>query len=208
VRIRTGKTAAASAGRMGAEAYACGRTIVLRHGYRPDTPQGRWLLAHELAHVIQQSDGRGILAHLDAATLERTANAAADIVASGGSLPADFDFGSAPYGVVQRHADERCTGTSYSASLREIWMAANAAIEQAYRDAHLNNSIFFGSDFEDSLLKIGPEGPRAVPNRRPWREGPAEVGLPSGVKERRFGNILLQELRGLERQPPPHLFAF
>ena len=131
---------------------------MLGHGYQPDTPQGRWLLAHELAHVIQQSDGRGTPAHVDAATLEQIANAAADIVASGGSLPVCFDFGSAPYGMIQRHADDPCTGTRYNASQREIWMAANNAIEQAYRDAHPNNSVFFGSDFEDSLLKIGPEG--------------------------------------------------
>jgi hypothetical protein len=71
VRIRSGKAAAASAGRLGAEAYARGRTIVLGHGCQPDTPQGRWLLAHELAHVIQQSNGRGTPAHADAATLEQ-----------------------------------------------------------------------------------------------------------------------------------------
>jgi hypothetical protein len=209
VRIRSGKAAAASASWLGADAYARGRTIVLGHGYQADAPQGRWLLAHELVHAIQQSTGRGAPAHADAATLERIANAAADIVASGGSLSAGFDFGSAPYGMIQRHLnDTPCTGTRYNASAREIWMAANNAIEQAYRDAHLNNSIFFGSDFEDSLLKIGPEGPRAVPNRRPWREGPAEVALPKGVKEKSFGNILLRDLRGLERQRRPDIVDF
>jgi hypothetical protein len=208
VRIRSGKAAAASAGRQGAAAYVRGRTIVLGHGYQPDTPQGRWLLAHELAHVIQQSDGRGTPAHVDAATLEQIANAAADIVASGGSLPACFDFGSAPYGMIQRHADDPCTGTRYNASQREIWMAANNAIEQAYRDAHPSNSVFFGSDFEDSLLKIGPEGPRAVPNRKPWRQGAAEVALPKGVREKHFGNILLRDLRGLERQRRPDIVDF
>jgi hypothetical protein len=193
VRIRSGKAAAASAGRLGAEAYACGRTIVLRHGYRPDT---------------QQSDGRGTPAHVDAATLERTANAAADIVASGGSLPAGFDFGSAPYGMIQRHGDDPCTGKRYNASEKEIWMAANSAIELAYRNAYPRNTIFFGSDFEDSLLKIGPEGPRGVPSRSPWREGPAEVALPNDAEESRFANMLLRNLRGLERQRRPDIVDF
>ena len=208
VRIWSDEAAAASAGRLGAEAYARGRTIVLGHGYKPDTPQGCWLLAHELAHVIQQSAGRGTPAHAGAAALERIANAAADIVASGRSLPVDFDFGSAPYGLIQRHVDDPCTGSRYNASQSEIWMAANTAIEQAYRYAFPNNSVFFGSDFEDSLLKIGPEGPRAVPNRKPWREGPAEVSLPKGVKEKHFGNILLRDLRGLERQRRPDIVDF
>lgn len=208
VRIRCGEAAAASAGRIGAEAYASGRTIVLGRGYHPETPQGLWLLTHELAHVIQQSNGRGTPAHFDAATLERTADAAADIVASGGSLPAGFDFGSAPYGLIQRHVDDPCTGTRYNASQREVWMAANAAIEQAYRDSYPHNSVFFGSDFEDSLLKIGPEGPRAVPNWKPWRTGPAEVSLPKGVQEKHFGNILLRNLRGLERQRRPDIVDF
>jgi hypothetical protein len=87
-------------------------------------------------------------------------------------------------------------------------MAANWAIELAYKDAFPRHSVFFGSDFEDSLLKIGPEGPRAVPNQRPWREGPAEVGLPKGVKEKHFGHILLRELRGLERQRRPDIIDF
>jgi hypothetical protein len=208
VRVRFDEAAAASANALGAAAYASGQTVVLGHGYQPDTRQGRWLLAHELAHVIQQSTGRRTLSHADAATLEKTADAVADVVTSGGFLPADFEFGSAPYGMIQRHADGDCPGEYYSASAREVWMAANNAIEEAYRIAHPKNSVFFGSDFEDSLLKIGPEGPRAVPNRKPWREGPAEVALPKGVREKNFGNILLRNLRGLERQRRPDIVDF
>jgi hypothetical protein len=208
VRVQFGEAAAASTNLLHAAAYASGRTVVLGHDYQPDTPEGRWLLAHELVHVIQQTVGRVSPSHDDAATLEKTAEVAADIVTSGGFLPADFAFGSAPYGAIQRHADGDCPGERYNASAREIWMAANNAIEEAYRIAHPKNSVFFGSDFEDSLLKIGPEGPRAVPNRKPWREGPAEVALPRGVRDPKFGNILLRELRGLERQRRPDIVDF
>ena len=55
VRIHTDATAAASASLIGAKAYAMGQHIVFSHGaYSPQRPEGRWLLAHELAHVSQQ----------------------------------------------------------------------------------------------------------------------------------------------------------
>jgi hypothetical protein len=56
VRVHTGPAAAASARSIGAAAYAVGRDLVFGEGrFRPDTQPGRRLLAHELAHVAQQS---------------------------------------------------------------------------------------------------------------------------------------------------------
>ena len=55
VRIHTGERAARSAGELGARAYAVGTSVVFgANEYRPATPSGRSLLAHELAHVVQQ----------------------------------------------------------------------------------------------------------------------------------------------------------
>ena len=55
VRIHDGGDAATSAAHIGARAYTVGRNIVFGAGeYRPATPEGRWLLAHELTHVVQQ----------------------------------------------------------------------------------------------------------------------------------------------------------
>jgi hypothetical protein len=52
VRIHTGSDAAASARSIDAHAYTAGSDIVFASGqYSPDTPSGRSLLAHELAHV-------------------------------------------------------------------------------------------------------------------------------------------------------------
>jgi hypothetical protein len=57
VRIHTGARAAASAHSLNAAAYARGRDVVFGDGqYAPGTGAGRRLLAHELAHVVQQSD--------------------------------------------------------------------------------------------------------------------------------------------------------
>lgn len=58
VRIHTGTRAAESAATLNARAYTLKRDIVFNAGeFRPDTYKGRWLLAHELAHVVQQGEG-------------------------------------------------------------------------------------------------------------------------------------------------------
>jgi hypothetical protein len=58
VRVHTGSTAAASAEAIDAEAYTVGQSIVFAADrYAPQSWDGRELLAHELAHVLQQSRG-------------------------------------------------------------------------------------------------------------------------------------------------------
>jgi Domain of unknown function (DUF4157) len=56
VRIHTGTLAAESATAVDALAYAVGSHLVFgTNQYSPDTQDGRKLLAHELSHVVQQS---------------------------------------------------------------------------------------------------------------------------------------------------------
>jgi hypothetical protein len=56
VRVHTGSEAAASARSINALAYTAGSDIVFGAGqFSPQSPQGQHLLAHELAHVVQQS---------------------------------------------------------------------------------------------------------------------------------------------------------
>jgi Domain of unknown function (DUF4157) len=56
VRVHSGERSAAAARAYGALAYTTGSDIVFGPGqYRPDTATGRRLLAHELAHVVQQA---------------------------------------------------------------------------------------------------------------------------------------------------------
>jgi len=56
VRVHDDARAAESARSLGARAYALGANIVFGAGeHAPATPAGRWLLAHELTHVVQQS---------------------------------------------------------------------------------------------------------------------------------------------------------
>jgi hypothetical protein len=54
VRVHTGQVADASARSVNALAFTVGRDVAFRAGqYAPETPAGRKLIAHELAHVAQ-----------------------------------------------------------------------------------------------------------------------------------------------------------
>jgi hypothetical protein len=61
VRVHTDKQAATSAEQISARAYTVGRDIVFGSGeYAPTTVMGQQLLAHELAHVVQQRGQVGL----------------------------------------------------------------------------------------------------------------------------------------------------
>jgi outer membrane protein OmpA-like peptidoglycan-associated protein len=61
IRVHTGRHAEDSAQAQGAAAYTLGRHIVFGAGqYRPATEAGRRLVAHELAHALQQAGGAGL----------------------------------------------------------------------------------------------------------------------------------------------------
>ena len=59
VRVRSDAAAAQSAGRLGARAFTVGDELVFAEGqFAPAQPEGRRLLAHELAHVVQTGRGQ------------------------------------------------------------------------------------------------------------------------------------------------------
>jgi hypothetical protein len=79
VRIHTGSAAADSARAINAKAYTLGNRIVFANtAYKPDCQSGRYLLAHELAHVMQQtshSDGNSnklVATRIDTPVLARS----------------------------------------------------------------------------------------------------------------------------------------
>ena len=70
VRVHTGSGAAASARAVGAQAYTVGQNGVFGEGrYAPGTDDGKRLIAHELAHVVQQ---QGHTSHLVQRQLSET----------------------------------------------------------------------------------------------------------------------------------------
>ncbi len=97
VRIHTDAQAAASARAVGALAYTVGEHIVFGEGqYQQDSAAGRRLLAHELAHTVQQQGGTAWLARqCDPAWAglpwsRRVANAKAAAPATGNGCIADM----------------------------------------------------------------------------------------------------------------------
>jgi hypothetical protein len=100
VRVHTGSRAAEMADTVEARAFTVGSDIVFGEGqYAPETTEGRRLLAHELAHVVQQRRTVGAAAGEKAA--ERDAHEAAREVMGGGT-PAVRERAAA--GTVQRQA--------------------------------------------------------------------------------------------------------
>ena len=78
VRVHPGGEAGQAAAHAGAAAWATGQRIGFAPGqYRPDTPGGQRLLAHELAHVVQQTSGRSVPASRGEAGREEVAAARA-----------------------------------------------------------------------------------------------------------------------------------
>ena len=62
IRIHTDTAAAESATALDAVAYTTGHHIVFGAGrYRPETAEGRKLLAHELVHTVQQAGRSGVV---------------------------------------------------------------------------------------------------------------------------------------------------
>ena len=58
VRVHTGTQAERSARQVNAHAYTVGQAMIFGQGrYEPETNEGRRLIVHELAHVVQQSRG-------------------------------------------------------------------------------------------------------------------------------------------------------
>jgi hypothetical protein len=105
VRIHTGPEAERAAAALEAEAFTSARDVVFgSERYRPDTREGRRLLAHELVHALQQGRGSnggqalqvGGVALPSSDPLEREADVAANEVAAGGQLPPGFVSVGAP----------------------------------------------------------------------------------------------------------------
>ena len=82
VRVHTGGEAAALSGALGARAFTTGRDVFFGAGqFDPGSSGGRELIAHELTHVIQQSDAPALDAKLEVGSTSDPAEREADEVA-------------------------------------------------------------------------------------------------------------------------------
>jgi hypothetical protein len=89
VRVHTDETAAGLARSADARAFSIGRSIAFGSGeYRPGTLEGDALIAHELAHVVQQRDAAG-----DATVARAPADDVAGLEADADSAAIDATVG-------------------------------------------------------------------------------------------------------------------
>jgi Domain of unknown function (DUF4157) len=101
VRIYSDAAAAATADLLHAKAFTVGQDIAFAAGhYDPHTQQGQRLLAHELAHTVQQQhaapNGRGTLEVSQRGdSLERNANAMVSSLGRGSQMPVTSSSGLA-----------------------------------------------------------------------------------------------------------------
>ena len=109
VSLHTDGTAAGLARRLSARAFTAGSEVYFAPGeYRPASPAGRFLLAHELTHVLQQRRGVQVEGGLGQVGdgHERQADAVAARVARGERAAVPGTAGTAPAApVVQRYAE-------------------------------------------------------------------------------------------------------
>ncbi len=71
VRIHTGAQANDASRAIAARAFTLGNDVAFANGeYRPGTAGGRALIAHELTHTVQQTDGQTLRRRWDRATTE------------------------------------------------------------------------------------------------------------------------------------------
>jgi Domain of unknown function (DUF4157) len=62
IKVFSDEASARAADTLGAAAFTVGQNVYFAHGrYQPDTPEGRTLIAHELAHTIQQASGPALI---------------------------------------------------------------------------------------------------------------------------------------------------
>jgi outer membrane protein OmpA-like peptidoglycan-associated protein len=119
VRVHTDAKAVESAQAVHAQAYTVGRDIVFSRGqYAPERPEGRRLLAHELAHTIQQASAQatthvppagGLTVGSPADSLERAADQAAEhALAASPTRRAPTPHQAAPH--IQRQAQPDTPG--------------------------------------------------------------------------------------------------
>ena len=120
VRIHTDASAARAATQLHADALTRGADIAFAPGrFAPGTPRGDRLLAHELAHVVQQAGGAAAEGLSPVGDVVQRACAAAPCPAL--TLPLD--------------------------ALYPTWREAELCVQNTYRSTHPSNTISFNKDW-------------------------------------------------------------
>ena len=142
VRIHTGPQAAAACESINARAFTIGNHIAFNSGeYDPESPEGQHVLAHELAHVRQQTQGAvSMLPQEDVELeidpdlqLEREAEETAQQVMEGGELGIQRLAGTEVH--IQRRVDDGSRGkVTDTTALKSDLEVATASVKAAGKE--------------------------------------------------------------------------
>jgi hypothetical protein len=151
VRVHTGPGSVAAADGLGARAFAVGQDIhFAADRYRPDDASGVHLLAHEVAHTVQQG-GSGPRAKREVSepgdTAEVEADRAADAMVAGAPAPIGHAGGAG--GAIQRDPDPASEAARVQKLESDYQQAVQASDWQ--RAAELLNAF----NREDILARLG-----------------------------------------------------
>ena len=189
VTIHADAKAEESAQSVAARAYTVGQHVVFDSGlYAPNTGPGRNLLAHELAHVVQQTAGGSRLGDLSLGSpwspAEREASSAARTVAEGGTAEV---VGRSPQGTVQRVPWGPCPpGRRLPANRPFRYRSAELALVTAhYLPKRRGNVVASNVDPLEELSTRGPQGDMVRAAQDHFRSG---KGLSPVRRRRRTGS--------------------
>lgn len=178
VRVHDDPAAASSANAIRARAYTVGRHIFFGAGqYAPGTTRGSKLLAHELAHVVQQDRAGGAAApQLDSEVStpqdasEKEAGVAAERVTAGEKA----EVRATPTSLIHRDGDELPAFLGYSSETGET-----VPLQDRQRSAagRVREAISRARSTED-VVELRNAIQQAMQGGRP---GLVPVSLPSGV---------------------------
>jgi LysM repeat protein len=162
VRVHTDAAANDAAGSVNARAYTVGSNISFAAGqYKPGTPAGDKLLAHEVAHSVQQSgaggSGEGLATTQPGDSVETQADSAADAMMLGKSA----QVSPAPLAIARKRMDEEVSEAPAPA-------AAPEAVADAAPDKKGDKAAEGGGELSAQLVgqeeEEGTEPISAAPN--------------------------------------------
>jgi hypothetical protein len=184
VRVHTDAKAAESAQKVNAHAYSVQHNIVFDTGrFAPETSKGRWLLAHELAHVVQQSGSRVMLQKLGAneSALETQADAAANAV------------------LQDRHVsvlDRVSSQVQQFPRCRALWDPATPSVASVAENDVRNEIVRQRSGFGPLEIEFPIPGGSARPGRTEPRRGRQDVITPQTIDPSITGFADIAQLNG------------
>jgi hypothetical protein len=199
VRVHTDQTAAQSAHQVDAQAFTVGGDIVLGAGaLSPGTRNGQRLLAHELAHVVQQHAGTNVAGQSEAGVdAEREADAAATAVTIGHAYAVEGRTGV----TIARQPAPRLAAKTLDEELDEE-LQKHAASNPRYTSLDPNNPEYartlqdygFKLTHQSMTLRPEPKDPKA---KAEWKKRFAKSELLAGrILSQSGPNVQQKEERG------------